>query len=118
MLTQPLPLALSLSLPLCPWRTCRHAHVSIPTRSSWLVRPLTPGQLSIAVRSVQHLPELWSALTWLLPRLAQYSSLARAQQCRSLQQQQQLQQLQQEAQQQYEQQQLQQQPVQQVPQQF
>ncbi|KXZ55729.1 hypothetical protein GPECTOR_2g1279 [Gonium pectorale] len=52
--------------------------------SSWLTRPLTSGQLGMLVRSVQHLPELWSALTWLLPRLAQFCSVARAQQCRQL----------------------------------
>ncbi|GLC44543.1 hypothetical protein PLESTM_001611500 [Pleodorina starrii] len=52
--------------------------------SSWLHRPLSDGQLGMLVRSVQHLPELWSALTWLLPRLAQFCSIARAQQCRAM----------------------------------
>ncbi|GLI68361.1 hypothetical protein VaNZ11_012764 [Volvox africanus] len=52
--------------------------------SMWLTRPFNEGQVGLLVRAVQHLPELWSALTWLLPRLAQFCSIARAQQCRAI----------------------------------
>ncbi|GIL53956.1 hypothetical protein Vafri_9493 [Volvox africanus] len=52
--------------------------------SMWLTRPFSEGQVGMLVGAVQHLPELWSALTWLLPRLAQFCSIARAQQCRAI----------------------------------